>query len=75
MAGITLPQAQAQLEAWLAADMAVAKKQSYRIADRQLTFADAAEVTEKINYWSGKVQELSQRAAGRSRARTMRVGF
>lgn len=75
MAGITLVQAQAQLDAWLAADLAVSKKQSYRIADRQLTYADAAEITAKIEYWSAKVTELSRRANGRSRVRTIRVGF
>lgn len=75
MAGITLVQAQAQLDAWVAADLAVSRKQSYRIADRQLTYADAAEITAKIDYWNGKVTELSRRASGRSRARTIVVGF
>jgi hypothetical protein len=75
MAGITLAQAQAQLDTWIAADMAVSKKQSYRIGERQLTFADAAEVTNKIDYWNRKVVELSGRSIGRGRARTMRVGF
>jgi len=75
MAGITLTTAQAQLDLWVAADAAVSKKQSYRIADRQLTYADAADITAKIEYWSAKVQALSQRASGRTRARTIRVGF
>lgn len=75
MAGYTLAQAQAQLDAWLAADMAVSKKQSYRIGERQLTHADAGVITEKIDYWSGKVKELSLRATGRSRSRTIRVGW
>jgi hypothetical protein len=75
MAGITLTTAQAQLDLWVAADAAVSRKQSYRIADRQLTYADAADITAKIEYWSAKVQALSMRASGRSRARTIRVGF
>lgn len=75
MAGYTIAQAQAQLDAWLAADLAVAKKQSYRIGERQLTHADADVITEKIDYWSGKVKELSLRATGRSRSRTIRVGY
>lgn len=76
MAGITLAQAQAQLETWLAADMAVSKKQSYRVGDRQLTHADAADITAKIDYWSAKVQSLSLAAAGRSRrTRTIVPGF
>jgi hypothetical protein len=75
MAGITLAQAQAQLDNWIAADQAVSRKQSYRIGERQLTFADAAEVTNKIDYWNRKVVELSNRSVGRGRARTIRVGF
>lgn len=75
MPGITLTTAQAQLDLWVAADAAVSKKQSYRIEDRQLTYADAADITAKIEYWSAQVQALSQRASGRTRARTIRVGF
>lgn len=75
MPGITLTTAQAQLDLWFAADAAVSKKQSYRIGDRQLTYADAADITAKIEYWSSKVQALSLRASGRTRARTIRVGF
>ena len=75
MSGITQAQAQAQLDAWLAADLAVSKKQSYRIGERQLTLADAEVITQKISYWSAQVKQLSQRAAGRSRARTIRVGY
>lgn len=76
MAGITLAQAQAQLDTWLAADMAVSKKQSYRLGDRQLTFADAADITAKIDYWSAKVQQLSLAASGRGRrTRTIVPGF
>lgn len=73
MAGINLEQAQAQLNAWLEADLKVAGGQSYEIAGRKLTRANAAEITNKIDYWNNKVQSLSQGAAGRSRARTMRV--
>ena len=74
MAGITLAQAQEQLDAWIAASSAVAKKQSYRIADRQLTFTDAAEIRQQIDYWNSKVVALSQRASGRGRSRTIVVG-
>jgi outer membrane PBP1 activator LpoA protein len=71
MAGITLTQAQAQLDAWLAASLAVAQKQSYRIADRQLTYADAAEVAKNIDHWQRQVTLLTHRSAGRGRARTI----
>ncbi len=73
MAGITLAQAEAQLAAWIEADTKVAGGQSYEIAGRRLTRADAADITAKIEYWNGKVLSLSQSAAGRSRARTMVV--
>lgn len=75
MAGITLAQAQEQLDAWLAASTATSRKQSYRIADRQLTYADAAEIRQQIDYWNGKVVALSHRSSGRSRSRTIVVGF
>lgn len=71
MAGITLAQAQAQLDAWIAADAAVAQGQSYEISGRKLTRADAGEVTAKIEYWNAKVQQLSNSASGRTRARTI----
>lgn len=55
----SLTQAQAQLDAWLAADAAVAARQSYTVNGRSVTRADAAEVTNKIEYWSAKVDQLS----------------
>lgn len=69
MSGITLAQAQAQLDLWLAADGAVSKKQSYAIAGRSLTLADAGAISEKIDYWSRKVAALSASASGRGRIR------
>lgn len=69
MSGITLPQAQAQLDLWLAASEAVAKKQSYSIAGRSLTLADAADIQKSIQYWDTKVQKLSASASGRGRVR------
>ena len=64
MSGITLTQAQTQLEAWLAADAAVAKNQSYSVADRSYARADAKEITNKINYWSSMVDRLSRGSGG-----------
>jgi hypothetical protein len=47
----------------MTADAAVASGQSYRITsggtDRQLTRADAGEITRKIDYWQSKVTRLS----------------
>ncbi|ATE84717.1 hypothetical protein B9J07_25545 [Sinorhizobium sp. LM21] len=69
MAGITLDQAQTQLDLWLNASMAVAKKQSYSIAGRSLTLADAADIQRSIEYWNNQVQKLSAAAMGRGRLR------
>lgn len=69
MAGITLAQAEAQLAAWLEADAAVARNQSYSIAGRSLTRADAGEITDKIKFWQGRVDRLSAAAQGRGRIR------
>lgn len=73
MAGITLAQAEAQLAVWLDADTKVASGQSYEIAGRRLTRADAGEITAKIDYWNAKVVSLTQSARGYSRSRTMVV--
>lgn len=74
MAGITLAQAQAQLDAYLAASTAVATGQSYEIAGRKLTRANLAEVNAAIKHWNAEVIALSRAAEGRSRARTIVVG-
>lgn len=58
MAGITLEQAQAQLDAWLAASLATSGSQSYEIAGRKLTRADAGEIRDNIDYWERKVRDL-----------------
>lgn len=67
---ITLQQAKSQLQAWIEADTAVASGQMYRVGGRQLQRADAAIITQKINYWSSMVDKLS---AGRSGCRVMRA--
>ena len=69
MAGITLANAEAQLALWLAADAAVATGQEYTIAGRTLKRADAAEITNKIDYWNGQVQRLSAGGNGGMRVR------
>jgi hypothetical protein len=74
MAGITLAQAQAQLDTWLAANSAVAGNQEYEIdtgsgGRRRLRRADAAEIRQQIDYWDGKVKSLTP-ASGGGRRRT-----
>jgi hypothetical protein len=78
MAGITLAQAQAQLDAYLAAETAVLIGQSYRISlgggsDRWLTRADLEMIQLGITTWNNRVISLTRHAAGISRARTVVV--
>lgn len=69
MAGITLAQATAQLQAWLEADAAVARNQAYTVANRSMTRADAAEIRQNIDYWQSKVNELTASSGGGRRVR------
>lgn len=69
MAGITLAQAQAQLDAWLAASLAVARGQKYTIGDRQLERADLAEINKSITMWQQQVNQLSNGRPGGIRVR------
>lgn len=73
MAGITLAQAQAQLDAWMAASIAVASGQSYQIAGRQMTRVNAEHIDRMLEYWQAKVSQLSVQATGRGRTRTVIV--
>lgn len=66
MAGITLAQAKQQLEAWLQASMKVSAGQSYEIGNRKMTRANLADIQKQIDYWDGKVKELTRAASGRS---------
>lgn len=74
MVGITLEQAQAQLDAYLAAEKAVLVGQSYEIAGRRLTRANLADIQTGITTWSARVTDLSGKARGRRRSRTVVVG-
>ena len=71
MAGITLPQAELQLAAYLEAETKVLAGQEYEINGRRLRRADLREIREGIRYWSDHIGVLSARAPGRSRARTI----
>lgn len=73
MAGISLDQAQARLDAWLAADAAVAQGQSYSGLGRTLTRADAATIRDNIQFWERKVLELTSNSGG-GRGRRVRYG-
>jgi hypothetical protein len=74
MVGITLEQAQAKLEAYLAAETAVLSGQSYQIGGRTLTRANLFHIREGIETWDARVKQFDRSARGRTRARTMIVG-
>lgn len=61
MAGITLTQAQAQLDAYLAASLAVTKNQAYSIGSESFTRADLGKIQAAIIYWQNMVMRLSSR--------------
>lgn len=67
--GLSLEQAQAQLNAYVAAEIAVLTNQSYSIAGRTLTRANLADIQRGIAMWNQRVQELSRAASGRGRCR------
>lgn len=70
MAGITLAQAQAQLDLYLAAEAAVLAKQSYEIAGRKMTFANLQEIQLGVETWNSRCTSLSA-STGRGRGRTI----
>jgi len=55
--------AQTHLDAWLAADLAVAAGQSYSIGDRALTRADAPTIRSRIVYWTRVVNTLTAQSS------------
>jgi hypothetical protein len=55
---LTLIQAQTALDAWIAADLAVAKGQSYSMNGRSLTLANTREIREQIQYWERRVATM-----------------
>lgn len=57
---LTLTQAQTALDAWIAADLAVAKGQSYSMNGRTLTLANVKEIREQIHYWERRVLAFTQ---------------
>ncbi|MBN2123620.1 MAG: hypothetical protein JW821_04970 [Deltaproteobacteria bacterium] len=71
MAEWTLAEAKEHLDAWLAADLALAGNQSYRMGEVTLTRADLATIKDRISFWMGEVERLT---TGRARGpRVFRV--
>jgi hypothetical protein len=56
--------AQAHLDAWLAADLAVASGQAYQIDAITVTRVDARVIQNKITYWRRVVESFDSVAAG-----------
>ena len=75
MAGITLLQAQTQLNSYLAAETAVLSGQRYEIAGRMLQRANLLEIQAGVVLWNSRVITLTNQSQGRSRSRTVVVGF
>lgn len=74
MAGITLEQAQTQLDQYLEAERAVLANQEYEIGGRRLKRADLESIQVGIRAWDTRVKQLSDRANGRRRSYTVRMG-
>ncbi|MTI49694.1 MAG: hypothetical protein FH761_17830 [Firmicutes bacterium] len=61
--------AKRHLEAWLEADLAVSTGQSYKIGSRNLTRADASEISRKIKYWQSVLSKIDANKKGKSSKR------
>ena len=57
--GITIADAKTQLAKWITADAAVASGQDITIDGTRFTRTNAAEITNKINYWQTMVTRLN----------------
>jgi hypothetical protein len=78
MAGITLAQAQTQLDAYLAAETAVLGGQEYTIAGRRLVRADLEMIQKGIELWQSRVLSLNAKEnaeGGKGRSARMRPGW
>ena len=61
---MTQATAQAHLDAWIAADLAVASGQAYSIGGRSLTRASAEEIRSQMTYWRRTIERFAAVAAG-----------
>ena len=53
-----LQTAKLHLQSWLECDLALSTGKSYKIGSRNLSRTDAAEVKERIQFWSNEVERL-----------------
>lgn len=75
MAAITLAQAEAKLAAYLAAEDKVLLGQVVEIDGQKLQRGDLVAIQNGVKLWQQRVGELTARAAGRGRARTVSPGW
>jgi len=68
MAGITLAQAQEQLERYLAAEQKVLLGQQVEMDGQRLTRANLTDIQRGVSLWNSRVQSLSRSSQGRGRA-------
>ncbi len=61
---MTKAEAQTHLDAWLAADTALASGKNYTIGNRTLTRSDIAEVQRALTYWQRAVNTADANDAG-----------
>ncbi|MFO1081923.1 MAG: DUF6148 family protein [Reyranellaceae bacterium] len=75
--GITLAQAQANLDAWVKCSQAVARNQAYTISvdgsDRTFTRANADHLSKMIDYWQGQIRAIVAAQANGGRRRGIRI--
>ncbi len=62
---MTLDDAQAQYDVWLKADTAISKGQSYSVDGLSLSRVDASMITQKLNFWQKKINEIIDQDSGR----------
>lgn len=72
MARYTLAEAQQHLDAWKAAELALATGQSYSIAGRSLTRVNLADVMQQIRYWQKQIEEIKAEMLGRRKPNKQR---
>lgn len=71
MAGITLAQAQAKLDEYLAAESKILLGQKVAIDGQELTRANLEAIQSGVATWDARVKNLSALSSGRGRMRTV----
>ena len=74
MAGITLAQAQAKLDEYLAAETKILNGQKVELDGRALTRADLGMVQKGIDAWDIRIKGLTRSTSGLTRMRTIAPG-